>query len=60
MPTYASTSSRGIDLTLTLCSAYHRTLMWAVWMASMTSHPLALIYGLDFNKWYELVIRRKY
>jgi len=40
-----------------LCDAYHRTLMWAVWMASMTSHPLALIYGLDFNKWYELVIR---
>lgn len=31
--------------------------MWAVWMASMTSHPLATIYGLDFNKWYELVIR---
>lgn len=27
-------------------------------MSSMTAYPLGLIYGLDFNRWFETVIRR--
>lgn len=40
------------------CAAFERTLAFALWMSSMTAFPLGRLYGLDFNKWYQTVIRR--
>lgn len=43
-----------------LVHAYERTFVWALWMSSMTIVPLALKFGIDLNRWHEIVIRREY